>query len=104
MILRRLTGHLRHENWFAVTLELAVVVFGLFLAFQIDRWYESQRTISDMQAHLASLAEDFAENETRLNLAISEGKLEMESAITLRAEIRKDTPDLSVAELNQLVS
>ena len=28
----------------------------------------------------------------------------MESAITLRAEIRKDTPDLSVAELNQLVS
>ena len=28
----------------------------------------------------------------------------MEAAITLRTEIRKDTPDLSVAELKQLIS
>jgi len=44
------------------------------------------------------------ENETRLTSAISIGKQEMESAITLRAEIRKDSPDLSVAEINQLIS
>jgi hypothetical protein len=104
MILRRLAAHLRHDNLFTVILELVLVVVGLFLAFQLDRWYESQRTKSDMQAHLESLAEDFAENETRLILAISEGTLEMESALTLRAEIRKDTPDLSVAELNHLLS
>ena len=104
MILRRLTGYLRHKNWFAVILELVVVVVGLFLAFQLDRWYESQRTKSDLQAHLTSLTEDFVENETRLTSAISIGKQEMESAITLRAEIRKDSPDLSVAELNQLIS
>ena len=104
MILRRLTGYLRHENWFAIILELAVIVVGLFLAFQLDRWYESQRTKSDQQAHLEALTEDFVENETRLILAISEGKQEMEAAITIRAEIRKDSPDLSVAELNQLIS
>jgi len=104
MILRRLTGYIRQENWFAVILELVVVVIGLFLAFQLDRWYESQRTKSDLQAHLTSLTEDFVENETRLILAISEGKQEMEAAITLRAEMRKDSPDLSVAELNQLIS
>jgi hypothetical protein len=104
MILRRLTGHIRQENWFAVILELVVVVVGLFLAFQLDRWYESQRIKSDLQAHLASLTEDFTENETRLITAISEGKQEMEAAITIRAEIRKDSPDLSVAELNQLIS
>ena len=104
MILRRLTRYLHHENWFAVILELVVVVVGLFLAFQLDRWYESQRTKFDLQAHLTSLTEDFVENETRLILAISEGKQEMEAAITLRAEIRKDSPDLSVAELNQLIS
>jgi hypothetical protein len=97
-------GHLRHDNWFTVILELIVVVVGLFLAFQLDRWYEAQRSKSDLQAHLVSLAEDFTENETRLTLAISEGKQEMEAAITLRAEIRKDTPDLSVAELNHLIS
>jgi len=101
MILRR---HIRQENWFAVILELVVIVVGLFLAFQLDRWYESQRIKSDLQAHLTSLTEDFTENEARLILSISEGKQEMEAAITLRAEIRKDSPDLSVAELNQLIS
>ena len=104
MILRRLAGYLRHDNWFTVILELVIVVVGLFLAFQLDRWYESQRSKSDLQAHLVSLTEDFTENETRLITAISEGKQEMEAAITLRAEIRKDSPDLSVAELNQLIS
>jgi len=104
MILRRLAGHLRHEKWFTVILELAVVVVGLFLAFQLDRWYESQRSKSDLQAHLVSLTEDFIENERRLIVAISEGKQEMEAAITLRSEIRKDTSDLSVAELNHLIS
>ena len=74
MILRRLAGHFRHDNWFTVILELVVVVVGLFLAFQLDRWYESQRTKSDQQAHLEALTEDFTENETRLILAISEGK------------------------------
>ncbi len=77
---------------------------GLFLAFQLDRWYESQRSKSDLQAHLVSLAEDFTENETRLTTAISESMQEMDATITLRAEIRKDAPDLSVAELNQLIS
>jgi len=104
MILRRLAEHLRHGNWFTVILELVVVVVGLFLAFQLDRWYESQRNKSDLQAHLVSLTEDFTDNETRLTSAISQGKQEMEAAITLRAEIRKDSPDLSVAELNQLIS
>ena len=104
MILQRLAGHLRHDNWFTIILELVVVVVGLFLAFQLDRWYESQRSKSDLQAHLVSLAEDFTENETRLTTAISEGMQEMEAAITLRAEIRKDAPDLSVAELNLLIS
>ena len=103
-MLRRLTEHLRRQDWLAVILELVVVVVGIFLAFQVDRWYEEQRIKSDLQAHLASLTEDFAENETRLTSAISTGRQEMEAAVTLRAELLKDNPDLSVAELNQLLS
>ena len=104
MIFRRLAGYLRHDNWFTVIVELVIVVVGLFLAFQLDRWYESQRSKSGLQAQLVSLAEDFTENEIGLNLAISEGMQEIEATITLRAEIRKVTPDLSVAELNLLIS
>jgi subtilisin-like proprotein convertase family protein len=57
MILRRLAGRLRRGNWSTLILELVVVVVGLFLAFQLDRWYESQRSKSDLQTHLVSFGE-----------------------------------------------
>ncbi|MGK0224476.1 MAG: hypothetical protein ACI9ON_003732 [Limisphaerales bacterium] len=104
MILRRIAANFRNDNWFTLILELVVVVVGLFLAFQLDRWYESQRIQSDLRSQVASLTVDFTENEIRLNTAISTGMEEMEAAVTLRSEIRKERPDLSVAELNELVS
>jgi len=104
MIIQRLAGYFRNDNWFTIILELVIVVVGLFLAFQLDRWYETQKSKSGLQAHLVSLSEDFAENEAQLRKAIGEGMQEMEAAITLRAEIRKSTPDLSIDELNLLVS
>ena len=42
MLLRRITEHLRAGNWFAVTLDLLVVVLGVFLALQAERWYDEQ--------------------------------------------------------------
>ena len=38
MLLRRISEHLRAQNLFAVTLDLLVVVLGVFLAFQAERW------------------------------------------------------------------
>lgn len=41
--------HVREQNWFAVGIDLAVVVLGILLAFQIDRWRE-QRADRTMEA------------------------------------------------------
>jgi len=49
MLLSRLTKHLRSQNWAAVLLELVVVVVGIFLAFQLERWYAEQRLRSNVQ-------------------------------------------------------
>ena len=46
-------------NWFAVTLDLLVVVLSVFLALQAERWYDEQRAASQEQIHLADLADDF---------------------------------------------
>lgn len=43
MILRRLTEHLRSQNWFAVGLELIVVVVGIFIGLQADAWMSAKR-------------------------------------------------------------
>jgi len=38
MILRRLTKHVKDQNWFAVTLDFIIVVTGVFLGIQIGNW------------------------------------------------------------------
>ena len=40
MFLNRLADHIRKQDWFVVFIELLVVVVGLVLAFQVDRWRE----------------------------------------------------------------
>ena len=38
MRLRRLTEHIREQNWFAVGLDFLIVVVGILIAFQITSW------------------------------------------------------------------
>lgn len=38
MILRRLTKHVKDQNWFAVALDFVMVVVGILIAFQISNW------------------------------------------------------------------
>ena len=41
MILRRFTKHVTDQNWFAVGLDVIVVVVGIFLGMQVTEWNES---------------------------------------------------------------
>ncbi len=42
MILRRLTKHVKTQNWFAVGLDFLIVVFGILIAFQITNWNDTR--------------------------------------------------------------
>ena len=42
MILRRITQHIKDQNWFAVALDFIIVVVGILIAFQITNWGDSQ--------------------------------------------------------------
>jgi hypothetical protein len=56
MILRRITEHVRTQNWFAVGLDFLVVVVGILIAFQITSWNEARKDRSAEQRYLAGLA------------------------------------------------
>lgn len=43
MILRRLNDHVKSQNWFAVALDLIVVVVGIFIGFQVNLWNEARK-------------------------------------------------------------
>ena len=42
MLLRRVTQHVKAQNWFAVALDFAIVVAGILIAFQITNWNEER--------------------------------------------------------------
>jgi len=42
MILRRLTKHVKDQNWFAVGLDFLIVVFGVFIGLQVQNWTNEQ--------------------------------------------------------------
>ncbi len=43
MILRRFMQHIKEQNWFAVGLDVVVVIVGIFLGMQVSEWYEHRK-------------------------------------------------------------
>jgi len=70
MVLRRLAGFIRHHDWFAVTIEILVVIVGLLLAFQLDRWWEQRGERVQEAEFVARLAADVARESEFLEQAI----------------------------------
>jgi hypothetical protein len=44
MLLRRVIGHVKAQNWTAVALDFVIVVVGILIAFQITEWNDARKT------------------------------------------------------------
>jgi len=58
MILRRFTKHVTDQNWFAVGLDIIVVVVGIFLGLQVTEWNEMRKERDKESGYLIRMAED----------------------------------------------
>jgi hypothetical protein len=58
MILRRLSEHVKAQNWFAVALDFIIVVVGILIAFQITAWNEQRADRAKEALYLSELIED----------------------------------------------
>lgn len=38
MLFRRIKAHVEKENWFAVFVDFAIVVVGVFIGLQVQQW------------------------------------------------------------------
>ena len=61
MILRRITQHVKDQNWFAVALDFVIVVVGILIAFQITNWSETRRDVRAERALLERLHDELSE-------------------------------------------
>ena len=78
MLFRRLSQKIREENWLALSLELTMVIVGILLAFQVDRFYEGwqerqledrylERLATDLERDTAEITRVVARTEERLS-------------------------------------
>ncbi|EAQ96315.1 hypothetical protein [Congregibacter litoralis] len=65
MILRSVTRHVKDQNWFAVGIDFAIVVVGVFIGIQVANWNamqterdQAQRTLSAVLTDLVTLREE----------------------------------------------
>ena len=89
MILRRLTKHVRDENWFAVGLDFVIVVIGVFVGMQVSNWNDAHQTQSERQLVETRLLSDFVLMHEDVVRAAEGHEAVLESLHTLRHAIER---------------
>ncbi len=73
--LARIAQRLRAHDWFAATIEVAIVVLGIFLGFQVTQWNEQRqnraREVSLMLNVASNLRDDVKEMDENIRTASS---------------------------------
>ena len=90
MILRRITQHVKEQNWFAVFLDFFIVVAGILIAFQITNWNEARRDVREEAALSIRLLEEFTALEELLEERIVRAEKITTSTSKLIEMIRAD--------------
>ena len=101
MLLRRISSHVQSQNWFAVFLDLIVVVVGLFIGLQIDTWWEGQKEARIEGDYLLEIREDFELNKLDLDEQMVKLERIIRSMIVLQEQSALATPSMSVSDLNK---
>ncbi|WP_421791316.1 hypothetical protein [Hyphobacterium sp.] len=95
MILRRLTQHVREQNWLAVALDFLIVVIGVFVGLQVSNWNEARSQRLQAAQFLDDIAADLrADREEIDNTLRAAGVRFSASAIVLERSIDWQSPAL----------
>lgn len=64
MVIRRIREHVAAHNWFAVTVDLAIVVLGVFLGTQANNWNLARLERAAAAEYRSQIIEDLKDNES----------------------------------------
>jgi hypothetical protein len=67
MILRRFMKHVTDQNWFAVGLDVVVVIVGIFLGMQVTDWNSNQEIKREVEVYKHRLRLELKENLSRID-------------------------------------
>ncbi|MBI1393580.1 MAG: hypothetical protein GC152_12630 [Alphaproteobacteria bacterium] len=62
MLLRRISEHVRTQNWTAVALDFVIVVMGVFMGIQLGNWNDARVFAASEKSYLAELKSEIRRN------------------------------------------
>lgn len=62
MLFRRISKHVKDQNWFAVFIDFAIVVVGVFIGLQVANWNAAQSNKAELRASLERLDKEVSQN------------------------------------------
>lgn len=100
MILRSVTSHFRRQEWTAIFLDFAIVVFGVFVGLQVDNWNAAQAEKRLGQSYIDRLVIDLQEDLKTKNRFIDYYDSVYDSAERAVALLNTETPDARALVIN----
>ena len=89
---RRWSGKAREQNWFAVAIDFAIVVVGVFLGIQMANWNDSRKERVEEHRYYAQILDDLRTDQQTLRGALRRAaRYDAAAEDTLRA-IRSGIP------------
>lgn len=66
MAIRRFREHAAEQNWFAVLVDVGIVVLGVFLGIQASNWNTARLERGEVRAYQSQIVDDLVANEQEL--------------------------------------
>lgn len=101
MILARITSAVREQNWFAVILEVLIVLSGVVIGFQITAWNEASQEREQERLIIQRLTTEFETIEERARMTIEALETRAGHAADFVTLLQTADPDLDDASFQQ---
>lgn len=104
MLLRRMTQHVKNQNWFAVALDFMIVVIGVFIGLQVSNWNEARGLTQKEAVVLEALSEDLEGAIVSFDAFLLRIDRQKQQQLELAMVVDGERSDLTSGELDALVS
>lgn len=103
LVFARLAAAVRRQDWFMVALEIAIVVIGVVIGFQVTSWGQERDLRDREDAQRAALREDFVANRQQLTDVLADLEVAVARQREMLRVVHGHSPRPSQDSLDMLV-
>lgn len=94
MISRRIREHAASHNWFAVLVDLMIVIIGVFIGLQVDNWNQARIDRAEASDYRARIIENLKANEAEIAARAAYNRQIRAHAVAALTALQRPNPAL----------